>query len=64
MRMMLQMIHAEANRTGEKVGEIGKNRDKLIPTLSLKNEVVRRIVNDDIHAMIQESAQTKGDQQA
>ncbi len=64
MRMMLEMIHAEPDRSGEKVGEIGTDRDEFVPTLSLENEVVGRIVNDDVDAVIQKRTQTKGDEQA
>ena len=64
MRVMLKMIHPEPDRSRDKVGEISADCDEFIPTLSLENKVVGRVMNDDVHTMIQKRAQTEGDEQA
>src|SRR5437016_4880841 len=64
MGVVLKMIHAEPDCSRDKVWEIGADCDEFIPALSLENKVVSRVMNDDVHTMIQKRAQTKGDEQA
>ena len=63
MGVVLEMIHAEPDRPRDKVGEISADCDESIPALSLENKVMRRVMDDDVHAMIQKRAETKGDEQ-
>lgn len=62
MGVMFQMINSKAHRAGNDVWEISENRDHLIPTLTRENEIVDRIVNQDIHGMIRESAYAISDE--
>src|SRR6186713_2238009 len=55
MRMMFEMVNSEGHRSRHEVRKIGKDRDQLIPALALKNKVMDRIMNQDVHRMIRES---------
>src|SRR2546430_7766733 len=63
MCVVLKMIHAEPDCSRDKVGKISADCDEFIPALSFENKVMGRVMNDDVHTMIQKRAQTKGDEQ-
>ena len=63
MRMMLQMINAKAHRARRQIWKIGQDRDQLVQTLVSQDEIMGRVVNDDVVGVIGESADAIGNQQ-
>ena len=63
MRMMFQMINAKTHRARREVWKIGNDRDHFVPALASENQVMRRVMNDDVIGMIGERADAKRDEQ-
>src|SRR4029077_2244719 len=63
MRMMFQMINTKTHRTRREVWEIGDDGHHFVPAWAAENQVVRRVMNDDIVGMIGERADAKRDEQ-
>jgi len=55
------MINAEPHRSGREIRQIRQDRDENVPASSPKNEVMRRIVDDDVVGVIGEGAHEVGD---
>src|SRR5581483_4310082 len=64
MRMMLQMIDTESHGAGSQIWKIGDNGHDLVPAFAPKNQIVSRVVNDDVIGMICERANAISDQSA
>ena len=63
MRMMFQVKNTKSHRAWCEVWKIGDDGDHFVPTRASENQVVRRIMNDDVIGMIAERADAEGDQQ-
>src|ERR1041385_6464842 len=63
MGMMFQMVHAKAHCTRRKIWKIGNDRHHFIPARAPENQVMCRVMNDDVVGMIPERADAEGDQQ-
>ena len=64
MRMMFQMINAKPHRARREVRQIGDDGDHFVPARVPENQVMRRVMNDDVIGMISECAHAKCNQQA
>ncbi len=64
MRMMLEMVNAKTHRAGAKVGKISDNADHFVPVFTPKNQIMRRIMNDDVIAVVRERSHSVRDQRA
>ena len=63
MSMVLEMVNAKTDRPGKQVRQIGDNGDKLVQNFGAKNEIVGRIMDNDVAAMVGESPEPIGDEQ-
>src|SRR5262249_2297760 len=63
MGVMFQVINAKSHRARREIRKIGNDGHHFIPARASENQVVRRIVNDDVVGMIAESADAERDQQ-
>src|SRR5256886_1246346 len=62
MRMMFQMINAEAHCTGREVRKIGNDGHHVVPAFAPEYEVVSCIVNDHVIGMVSERADAISDE--
>lgn len=60
--MMLQVINAKSHRARRKVRKIGDDGYHFVPARASENQVMRRIMNDDVVGMIPERADAEGNQ--
>src|SRR6516165_6019546 len=63
MGMMFQVINAKSHSTGREIRKIGDDGQHFVPTWVPENQVVRRIMNDDVVGMIAERTGAESDQQ-
>ena len=61
--VMLEMVNPEADRARHQIRQIGQNGDEPVQRLVPENEIVNRVVNHHVHAMVRERAHPVRDQQ-
>src|SRR5438046_6154035 len=59
VRVMLQMINAKTHRARREVWKIGDDSHHFVPAWATENQVMRRVVDDDVISMICERADAK-----
>jgi hypothetical protein len=63
MGMMFQVINTKSHRARGQIRKIGNYRHHFVPARAPENQVMRRIMNDDVVGMIAERTDTERDQQ-
>src|SRR5262249_57568873 len=63
MGMMFQVINTKSHRAWCEIWKIGDYRHHFVPAGVPENQVMRRIMNDDVVSMIAERAYAEGYQQ-
>jgi hypothetical protein len=64
MGMMFQVKNTKSHRSRREIRKISDYRDHFVPTGASENQIMRRIMNDDVVGMIAERADAERDQQA
>ena len=63
MGMMFQVINTKSHRAWRQIRKIRDDGHHFVPARAPENQVMRRIVNDDVVGMIAERADAERDQQ-
>ena len=63
MGMMFQMKNAKTHRARCEVWKIGDNGDHFVPAGTPENQVMGRIMNDDVVGVVAERADTESEKQ-
>ena len=58
------MVNVETDGSRKHIGEVGKDHGPSVPETSFKDEIMRRLMDDDVKAMIRESSNTPRAHQA